>query len=592
MLRYRYILAGLFVTSLILPAMLFSGERFDSIKKLILQEPPDQVKQRIEALAETGPIPLEDLMELSELLEGKEMIPVAIYLLEKQRAYYPRTTKLAERLARYYVQNDQSERAAQIYEELARRNPKKRDYWLRLGEIYTWNDRQLKAIESYEKAVALDSSDVETMRKLLQLYLWNDRQEEALRIQHELLRKEPDNLELWKEHGIQARWLQRYHEAVAAFKNIIRRDPKNVEAYFLLGETYLWMDRPERAEIAFRQVLKLQPDHLQARYYYTQLTQWKPFGWWQAQKNYRWILAQNPDHQESRKQLDRIRKEYGPKLESRAQTIHDSNDLTKTEVRLVHERYLSARFQLNLQSLYLRLEEVKPGGRFEAAGEGVLVGGTWHATLRTRFFFAAGGRIYDGKKSFALAQLQWQQTWPGQLYTNLSVKYDQVLDGVLAIKRRFTAQRIQQSFYWEPSSAFHIGGDLQLSRYSDQNRKIEFYTLAEYRFYSGSPQLFLQAVYGYQDMSRIYPDAVPYWTPNNFWTRSVGVDLLYPADSAISVRTGFALTQQTGNEIATNWKAGILWQPNDFTRLRLIYHDYGSRFYSYRSLQGEFSYRF
>jgi len=571
----------------------FAGEAVDSLKQLLLQGTPQQVRLQVKALAEAGPLPVSEVLELSDLLEGRGLLSTAILLLKKQRRFHPDSTRLAQRLAQYYIQSDQSARAIPLYEELVRKDPQNRKYWLWLGELYTWNDRQTKAIEAYERAVALDSSDVETMQKLLQLYTWNDRGEDAYRLRRLVLQRQPDNLALWKEHGIQARWLKRFDEAVEAFKNILRRDPTNVEALFLLGETYLWMDRLGAAEICFRETLKLKPDHVQARFYYSQLRQWQPFGWWEAKRNYRWILARNPQHEDSRKYLALIRKEYGPKLETRGQTIHDSNNLTRTDLSLVHERYLSPRWQLRVETLYRRLKEIKPGGRFVASGEGGRLGATWYATPETRFSLAAGAVAYDGGENFVLAEAQWQQTWGGRLYTTTALKYDQVLDGVLAIKRRYTARRIGQSFYWEPSSAVHMGGQLEYSLYSDQNRKVDLYTSAEARFFSGPPSLFLEGIYAYQDMRKVYPDAVPYWTPDNYWSRSIGIDALLPlAKSRLSLRGGFAVTQQTGEEIASNWKAEFTWRPGPFGFLRLAYIDYGSRFYSYRSVQGEFWYRF
>lgn len=588
------LLIGMFIT---IPEVFLGNDRIETVKELMESGQLHLVRQQIAKLAEGQELPEEDVLELCDLLEAQDQIPLAISFLEKQCRYHSHSTKIYERLANYYLQNNQVLKAVRVYEKLVQENPQKRDYWVQLGQLYTWNEQQMQAIKAYEKAIKLDSTDVQTMRRLNQLYLWNGRELDAFLLQRKILRQEPQDLALWKEHGIQARWLGKNIEAIASFKNILIRDPQNTEALFLLGETYLWMDKTKEAEICFRQVLKMQPDHLQARFYYSQLRQWQPFGWWEARNNYRWILQRQPNHQESQKYLRLIRKNYGPLLKSTAYYIHDSNELKKTQIMLKYQRYLSARWLMCAESFYRRLEEQKSNGHFISFGEGARLGAKLHLTQRTRFFVWGGFVGFNQAENFALVEFQWQQTlsnsqsWPGELYSTLSLNYDQILDGVLAIKRKLTAKRIQQSFYWEPSSPIHIGSDLQYSWYSDDNRKTQLYLSGEYRFYSGFPSLFLKLLFAYEDMTLIYPDAVPYWTPDNFWTRSIGLDALLPVGNKVSLRGGFALTQQSGNELASNWKAEVNWHPNDFSHIYLNYQDFGSRYYSYRNFQGGFSYR-
>lgn len=579
--------------SLLSTGLLAGNDRLDEVRKAVLQGSPQTVRQLIEPIAESASLPENELLSLSEFLRKNGYLSMAILLLEKHRSGGRFSAAVEEQLARYYVESDQSAKAIELYEDLGRKHPSNRDYWLRLGEIYLWNEKHLEAIQAYEKAVALDTSDIETQRKLLQLYQWNDRGPDAFRLRRRILEQEPDNLELWKEHGIQARWVNSYNEAISAFSHILKHDPKNVEAYFLLGETYLWTNELQKAEVCFRQVLRLQPDHLQARFYYAEALRWRPFGWWQARKSFRQVLERQPDHRQSREALDQIRREYGPLLSTRAQTLHDSNDLSMMSLTLEHERFLSARWQLLFQALYHRLEEIKLGVRSQASGQGFGLGTAFYLTPTSRVRALGGVISYDaGKETFGLAELQWLQTWPGHLYTTTWGRYDQVQDGVLAIKRKFYARRLGQRFYWEPSGRFRAGADLQYSLYSDDNRKIELFSLAELTLLAEPVGLFLEGIYAYQDMKITYPDAVPYWTPDNFWSRSLGLGILLPLRPSLSVRGGLGVTQQTGEEIAANWKAEAIWRPGKFSFVRLAFQEFGSKFYSYRSLVGEFQYRF
>lgn len=538
-----------------------------------------------------------DLLALSDQYAEQDNIPAAIELIEREKDNFPSSVKLRKRLAEYYQQSEQLSAAISTYKEIIKIDRKNPANWRELAKLYTWNEQQPEAILAYREALHLQPNDVQTMKQLAQLYTWNDRQEDAFALQRKILQKEPNNTKLWRQHGIQARWLNRNEEAIESFKNIIRQDHNNVAAYYLLGETYLWMEKPDKAKICFQQVLKMQPNHIEAMFYSAQLEQWQPFGWWEARKKYRRILQQQPEHEGSKKYYGLIRKEYGPFWQNKGQYIHDSNDLKKKEVTSSYEQYLSPRWKIQGVVLYRNLEEQKPTGHFFAYGQGGNFGSTWYLSAKTRIGVSAGYLNFNDRENFFLSQLQWQQTlssgekWPGNLFSTLSLKHDQVLDGVLAIKNRYTAKILQHQFYWEPVQKTKIGSDFQYGWYSDQNRKTQLYITGEYQFYSGNPALFFESVYSYQDMKIMYPDAVPYWTPQNFRTISTGLDAVFPIRFNLLVRFGYALTQQTGNELANNYKAELNWHPNEYSYLFVHYYDFGSQYYAFKSFIAGFSYR-
>ncbi len=360
----------------------------------------------------------------------------------------------------------------------------------------------------------------------------------------------------------------------------------------------MWSDRQSEAMISFRQVLKLEPENQKARFYLAQLRQYKPFQWIEAKKLYEHILSVDPYHQESTKLLREIRQDYGPFLNSTFKYLDDSNNLQLAEVSILHNRYVTSRWQLQAETIYRQLEEKKSVGKVLSYGQGLKLGATWFVHQKTRFVASGGYIQFDQEENFGLFEIQIQQTlseksrWPGQINSSTYVRYNQVLDGALAIRQKLKAKRIGQNIYWKPNTNTLISGDMQKSWYSDNNQKLELYVESEYRFYSGNPSLFLNAVYAYQDMNIFYPESEPYWTPKNFWTRSLGPSVQVKLGKTIITKAGYSLTQQTGSETANNWMANFVWQPNNFSVLRISYHDYGSKFYAYRSFEGQFSYRF
>ena len=358
--------------------------------------------------------------------------------------------------------------------------------------------------------------------------------------------------------------------------------------------------QPEKnrlAEMGLRRVLELQPDHEQARFYLAQLKQWQPFNWPEAKKDYERILRENPYHGESKENLALIRKEYNPLFISKAEHLNDSNGLKKTEASILHSRYLAANWELRAESIYRRLEEKKSAGEIISHGEGLRLGGTWHISPKFRVLGNGGFVHFNQGDSFGLLEIKLQQSvfeqtsWPGQLYLGSFLKLDNVMDGVPAVKQKFTARRLGQSLFWNISPALLVSGQFEHSWYSDDNRKVDIYAEGQFRFLSGPPSFYLTAVYSYLDMRLFYPESEPYWTPQEFWTRSIGLTSKFLLGSKAWLVAGNALTEQTGNKPAHNWKAEVSWQPNEFTLLNVSFRDYGSNFYSYRNWAAQFSYR-
>ena len=538
-----------------------------------------------------------EILELCIKYEAEEKVFEAISLLEKQKRNNSKSIELRELLAKYYIEIEEIPKAVSVYEEIVSINSTNNIYWKQLGKLYTWNDQQKKAIIAYEKALQLNPGDGSAQKELQKLYSWNGRDEDTFLLQRELLKQEPDNIELWQQHGIQARWYNKNDEAIISFKQVLAKDPQNVESLFLLGETYYWMERQNEAEICFKEVLNKKPDHIQAKYYYSQIRQWQPFGWWEANNNYQWILKRQPGHEGSKEQFNLIRKDYGPNWQNKVTYVHDSNDLHKTEITSSYDQYFSSHWQMGGEIVYRHFEEHKPTGHFRSFGQGIRFGNTYYLSQKTNVYASVGYLTFNQQENFVTSEVRWQQKiiakekWPGQFISTLALKYDQVMDGVLAVKNKYTSKGFQLINYWEPVKTVKLGSDLQYFWYSDKNEKTQVYITGEYQFYSGRPSFFLETVYAYQDMKNIYPFALPYWTPDDFWTRSLGLDTMFPIRYNLIFRGGFALAQQSGNELANNWKAELNWHPNQFSYLYLHYYDFGSKFYSAQGWLAGFSYR-
>ena len=583
------------------PALGQNSQQTDSdirrVKQLLALGRVELAQKRLAMILRKGPLPEEKVLALSDLLESQGRYREEEELLRQQWAYHKNSRRLGEKLAEFYIQMDRSAEAIPIYKKLIALDPKNPRYWKRLGTLYLWNEKQKEAMLAYEQAVRYDSTDTKALRRLAQLYEWNSRERDAFELQKRLLRLNPNDLKLWKKHGIQARWLGNNREAIVAFKNIIMRDPENTEAYFLLGETYLWENQEDKAEACFREVLKREPANAKAHIYYAQIKQWQPFGWYEAQQHYRKALRLDPNNKEVLHNLALIRKEYGPLIDANFYYIHDSNDLEKKTVTVLHGQYLSARTYLQGKFYSMWLYERKSSGNFWIDGKGTGLYALWHASRRVRFAAAAGFTNYFGINSFFTGKAEWQQTLSdrkgglGELYSALGVASGPVLDGVLAVKNQTRFHSIYHNFYWQLSPSFHLGTDFRYRWYTDSNEKLLFTVLGEFRFHQGNPSFSAEGLFAYEDSKLYFPDAVPYWTPQEYWTRSLGPLIRYTWRAQWHFMGGLALTQQTDSNLATNWKVQVSYRPSDFLKFHILFQNFGSKYYSYRNLQAEFSYR-
>ncbi|RMD95864.1 MAG: hypothetical protein D6814_12490 [Calditrichaeota bacterium] len=568
-----------------------SKNQLEYVKALIEKGALDQLRKQLNDAEFQKQISERKAMAIGDFLQNAGYPGLARDFLKQQWKLHPRSEKIARRLIAVYIELDQSAQAIPILQRLTHDHPWNRAYWLELGKIALWNEQQKIAIQAYQHAMTLDPSDTTAFHQLYRLYLWNDQMEKAFRLEKQILQLEPENWALWKQRAEHARWLNHLEDSVEALKIYLSHQPDDIEAWMWLGEDYLWLDQQDKAEAVFKHILARQPTNIRARIYFSQLRQWQPMGWWEARENYQRILRKNPNHAEARKNLQLIRQNFGPQVRSQFHYISDSNDLHKTVFSLAHNRYISARWELQMSFVYHRLEETKVGQRFASFGEGARVSAAFQSSASTRWTLQLGGIRFNKGELFGLVEARWQQTWPGQLVTTAFLRLDQVEDGVLAIQNEYLARRVGQGLFWQPHQRFRLSGEAQFAWYSDGNQKKQLYVLTRWDVLASRPKLFFFSILSFEDTKLFFPQSIPYWTPQNFWSRSLGLGLALPLGHGLSLEGRYALTQQTGNEVANNWQTELAWRISPFSHVRFFYQDYGSQIYAYRSLEAGFGFR-
>ena len=85
--------------------------------------------------------------------------------------------------------------------------------------------------------------------------------------------------------------------------------------------------------------------------------------------------------------------------------LDDSNNLQLAEVSILHNRYITSRWQLQTETIYRQLEENKSVGKVLSYGQGLKLGGTWFVHPKTQFVASGGYIRFDQEESFGLFEI-------------------------------------------------------------------------------------------------------------------------------------------------------------------------------------------
>ncbi len=564
------------------------GKAASLLQSLLERGDQKALQQAVQSLASRTDLAPREVVEIGRMLLDSGHTQWAIDFLKAQQSKHPRSLTIGRALAEAYVESNKLDRAIAQYQSLAKLAPDSVAIQLRLGEIALWQERQDVAMAAYEAALKIQPKNRVALSKLRQLYLWNEKLEKAYQIEKVLLRLDPGNADLWKEHAQHARWLENQHEAIRACKRYLKLRPQDMEVWVWLGEGYLWTDQPQKAEPIFRFILAHDPANLKARQYLAQILQWQPGRWKEARQHFEFILRHQPEHAAAREGLRQLREIYGPRTRTLASYYTDSNRLQKTRITGAYERFVGDRWQMEWRTYYFGMAEDKPIGTVRVAGLGGALRVNRALSSRLQFTATAGLLRFQSSESFATLRLQSDFVLRNGVFAALYYQFSPVEDGVLAIKNRYRAHRLGQSFSGQFGSRLQLLMDSQVGWYSDGNRKSIFYSAAEFRLFGRKPSVHLAGIFSYENTTIQYANSTPYWTPSHFWSRSLGGVIRYPFAANRLLRAGLYLTQQPGNETARNGFIELDWRLSRYSHLRVAYRDFGSQFYAYQYIEAGF----
>jgi len=557
---------------------------------------------------------------LAQLYSWNDMPDKALYCYEQLAKLDPLDKDVLQKLAQYYVWTDRQKEAIHIYRKLIMLDPENIEYHKKLAQLYSWNDMPDRAIAEYEKIVRLDSTDIQTMKILAQNYFWTDRAKEGIHLLQKIVAMQPDSLNLRRQLAQQYEWqgepekaldeyraifkrqpddtlslrklaqlsmsLNRYNDAEHYYQLLIRKQPENTRLHLALGKLYLWSNRAATAIPEFEKYLKIHPDDKEALALLGEAQRWSG-QWEQAKENLRAVLRVDPRYSRARELLAGIREQYGPLWENKYLRIHDSNQLTLEQIPIGYKVYYNQHWVFSLGLTRYRIMD----GRVDSslAGMGASCAVRYNLSNGLAFGTEISPRFYTSKWNPVDYKLQFIQTLT-KLTAQLEFYHRETQEGVQAILDRIVIKGLRGELYWQATRRWYLSVLLDRGAYSDGNKKTTGLLYSQYAFFM-NPQISLYGSYSYEDFQNFYPASLPYWTPDQLHTLTLGLDMRRTFWQKVLCAGGLGLTRQQGI-YSQNAHMQIGLNFSRFDQFYIRYEKIGSRVYNSQSFIVYFHHRF
>jgi hypothetical protein len=166
----------------------------------------------------------------------------------------------------------------------------------------------------------------------------------------------------------------------------------------------------------------------------------------------------------------------------------------------------------------------------------------------------------------------------------LKLQRFETTEGVQAIKTKIYDIRVEGELFYQTTDRLSVSGAAELNSYSDDNSKTTAASFLTYKLRLGAPLITLLANYAYQDSRVIYRNSIPYWTPSQLSTSSMGIDVTQELFGGMTVEAAYLHTLQAG-VFSSNVRGRIIVNPSMFSQILVEYEKLGSTVYSQNTLR-------
>ncbi len=187
--------------------------------------------------------------------------------------------------------------------------------------------------------------------------------------------------------------------------------------------------------------------------------------------------------------------------------------------------------------------------------------------------------------------LQVDDVLGSRVNSSLKLQRFETTEGVEAIKMRIYVSRLAGELFYQTTDRLSISGAAELNSYSNDNTKSTVASFLTYKLRLGAPSIMMLANYAYQDSRVIYRNSIPYWTPSQLSTTSIGIDAAQELFEVVTVEGAYLHTLQAG-VFSSNVRGRISLKSSMFSQILLEYQKLGSTVYSQNTLRAVLQYRY
>ena len=474
------------------------------------------------------------------------------------------------------------------YEAATRRAPSDTALLARLAQLYTWNSRPQQATAIYERILAVAPEDLATRRLLAQQYGWQQMPAKAMEQHREILRRRPGDVDAGTKLAQQLIWTDRAAEAVPLLADVVTATPDSAGPRMLLARALAATGRGAEARPHLARVVRAEPANTEALLLLAELERWSG-GWDDARTRLRRVVALDPTNRRARELLGGLRREHGPQAQSGVVRTTDANRLTIEEIPLRAEVEPNRRWLFGADVTRRRLASGLTAD--QVTGNEIAASARFAFSPAGSALLALGRTAYSSGWSPATARFQLSQRFADRLYTTARLVRVESREGVRAVQQRIATDRAEAEVYFQASPRASVSGTMQRIGYSDDNVRVVAAAFASWRFMQRAPGLTLYLSDAYEDTRRIYPTAVPYWTPDRLNTASARLAAEQPIGRALRLRGNLGVASQTG-VTSSVYGARLELAEAGYHRLLVEFERLGSRVYFQRRTQAIYQYRF
>ena len=491
----------------------------------------------------------------------------------------PGDTTLMRTLAEHYIWANQAKKALPLLKELVRLRPTDRKLRLKLAQQCLWNGDPTCAVQAFASLLKSNPQDTLAAHGLVQSLLASGQTEKALKVYRYLLGLAPDRLDWWLDYAQQCGWNNQWDEAVDAYRHVIARDPQNRKAWKGLVDVLLWSGRQEEAAKVLQRWLDGHPDDTRARWQLVQILNWTG-----APANTLWrqlteLLRREPEHLNGRELLLQQFGFPGREWSTRWQQVHDSNDLTIATTVVELSTPWKAGWEFLARGWHRNFVERRPDTSAAVWGAGGQFAVRRGLGLATWITASVQGTSYATRWAPAGYTLAVHRRFSLPLVVAVRAWRHESREGAFAVRQGIDARGWQVEVLHAPSGRAQVRLVSDLVDLSDGNRKVDWFVSGSYRIRPARPGVALEGYVGYEDFRTIYPNSIPYWTPDRLVHQSVGISLDHAFSDRLVVGAGLALARNPGYPLSSNLRASLSYQIRRGLSLIAEYYDFGSTAY-------------